>query len=98
MFSEIALIIASKLGYKANKIEDLAKLAEGERVSLEFETEQAIENWDDADVDGILEPSTPTDPLLALLGKHHELGEQICDIQDAAARRLSGDNEEDQSN
>jgi DNA phosphorothioation-dependent restriction protein DptG len=95
LFSEIALIIASKLGYQANKIEDLAKLPEGERASLEDETERAVENWEDADIDGVLEPSTPTDPLQSLLSKHHALGEQICDIQDTAARRLLGDDGED---
>jgi hypothetical protein len=85
LFSEIALVIASRLGYAANKIEDLANLSEAERTSLQAETEEAIENWDDAETDGITQPSMPSNPLQALLYKHHELGDQILDIQDKAA-------------
>jgi hypothetical protein len=94
LFSEIALVIASQLGYAADKIEDLANLSEAERTSLDAETEEAIENWEGAEVDGILSPSMPTIPLQALLRKHHELGEQICDIQDKAAG-LWDDDEDD---
>ena len=49
------------------------------------DTEEAIENWDDADVEGVPKPTAPTDPLQALLAKHHELGKQILDIQDLTA-------------
>jgi len=85
LFSEIALIIAFRLGYSTDKVEDLAKLSDQERASLEADTEEAIENWDHANIEGVLEPTAPTDPLQALLAKHHELGEQILDIQDLAA-------------
>jgi hypothetical protein len=95
LFSEIALVIASKLGYAANKIDDLAKLPEAERISLEAETEDAIDRWDE-DVES--EDSPPLEvsiPLQVLLRKHHELGQQILDIQDRAAGL--GEDDEDES-
>jgi hypothetical protein len=91
------LIIAGRLGYAANTIDDLASLSEAERTSLEAETEEAIENWDDADVDGILPAASPSDPLQALLDKHHRLGEEILDIQDAAAGIGNGEDDDDDS-
>src|SRR5258708_13621468 len=96
LFSEIALIIASQLGYAANNVDDLAKLSEEERASIEAETEDAIDRWDE-DVES--EDSPPLQisiPLQIVLRKHHELGQQILDIQDRAAG-LWDDNENDSS-
>ena len=79
LFSEIALVIASRLGYAANKIDDLAKLPEAERISREAEAEDAIDRWDE-DVES--EDSRPLEvsiPLQVLLRKHHDKAAGLWD-------------------
>jgi hypothetical protein len=85
LFSEVALIIASQLGYAPKNVDDLAKLSEAEKASIEAETEDAVDRWDE-DVESEDNPPPKLSiPLQVLLRKHHELGQKILDIQDRAA-------------
>ncbi len=62
---------------------------------LKREAEEAAENWEEADAQPC--PPTPTTPLQKLLAEHHELGEQILDIQEEATERQVGSDDDDEA-
>jgi hypothetical protein len=75
-FQEIEAIIAWRLGYGA-----LDGLTPEQKSAVKAEAEQAIDQWEET-AEMEMPPIEPSTPLQALLREHHEICEQILDIQD----------------
>jgi hypothetical protein len=78
---EIAAHIARDLGFG-----DLSGLTDEQKIELTEEVENAIDSWDEADVDDAPGTRNPTGELQRLLWEHHDIGLLIMHYQDKAAR------------
>jgi hypothetical protein len=87
-FDQICELVRKQLGYKS-----LDKLSDQEHQQVIEEAEELAENWDEASLeDWNLLARTE---LQRLLAEHHEIGEQIVDLQDTAFARSSGVEDEE---
>ena len=74
-YGEIFDWIASQLGFP-----DTSKMSADERMQVDVETDQAIEQWEET-AEMELIPPEPTVPLQHLLRQHHNIAKEILDTR-----------------
>jgi hypothetical protein len=85
--SELASL-QERLGAKFGEIVQFFAAKLGPDADHRAEAEEALEMWEEADVDYRVPVAADMSPLQRLLGEHQEIQELILDIQDSLIARV----------